>query len=52
LTFRRNFDTYERIEWEELERELDGVQLNNEEDLVRWMLAPHGQFTTSSLYRH
>jgi hypothetical protein len=38
-------------EWEELEMELKGVQLTEEEDSVRWMLTPHGQFTTSSLYR-
>jgi hypothetical protein len=39
------------LEWEELEKELEGVQLTDEEDSVRWMLTPHGQFTTASLYR-
>jgi hypothetical protein len=28
LTFRSNFDSSEISEWEELERELEGVQLN------------------------
>jgi hypothetical protein len=39
------------LEWEELEKELEGVQLTDEEDSVRWMLTPHGRFTTASLYR-
>jgi hypothetical protein len=52
LTFRRNFESHERVEWDELERELEGIEQSNEKDLVRWMLTPHGQFITSSLYRH
>jgi hypothetical protein len=51
LTFRPNFNTSEVGEWEELENELVGVQLAEEEDTIRWMLTPHGQFITSSLYR-
>jgi hypothetical protein len=50
LTFRQNFDTTEIAEWEDLEAELEGVQLADEEDSVRWMLIPHEQFTTSMLY--
>jgi hypothetical protein len=38
-------------EWVELEIKLEGVQLTDEEDSVRWMLTLHGQFTTSSFYR-
>jgi S-adenosylmethionine:diacylglycerol 3-amino-3-carboxypropyl transferase len=52
LSFRRNFDSKEVIEWEELERELEGVQLNTKDDTVRWALTKHGQFTSASLYRH
>jgi hypothetical protein len=37
LTFRRNFDI---LEWGELESELEGLELSNEEDSVRWALAP------------
>jgi hypothetical protein len=51
LTFMRNFNISEVLEWEELERELEGVQLTDEDDSVIWMLTPHGQFTTASLYR-
>jgi hypothetical protein len=51
MTFRQNFTISEVLEWEELEKELDGVQLTDEEDSVRWMLTPHGQFITASLYR-
>jgi hypothetical protein len=52
LTFRRNFGDQERAEWDELEKELDGVELNDEVDSVRWMLTVHGQFTTSSMYKY
>jgi hypothetical protein len=36
----------------DLESELEVIELTSEEDSVRWALTPHGQFTTSSLYRH
>jgi hypothetical protein len=52
LTFRRNFGDKERAEWDELEKELEGVELNDEVDSVRWMLTAHGQFTTSLMYKH
>jgi hypothetical protein len=52
LTFRRNFGVQERAEWDELERDLEGIELNDEVDSVRWMLTTHGGFTTASLYRH
>jgi hypothetical protein len=51
LTFRQNFNTSEVGEWEEMESELEGVQLTKEEDIIRWMLTPHRQFTTSPLYK-
>jgi hypothetical protein len=51
LSFRRNFNTSEMEEWEDLESELEGVQLTEEEDTVKWLLTTHGQFTTTSLYR-
>jgi hypothetical protein len=51
LIFRRNIDTPERMLWGELKSELEGIKLSNEEDSVRWVLTPHGQFTTSCLYR-
>jgi hypothetical protein len=51
LSFRRNFNTSEVEEWEELEFKLEGVQLTEEEDTVKWVLTPHGQLTTASLYR-
>jgi hypothetical protein len=35
LAFRRNFNIGEVLEWE-----LEGVQLIDEEDTVRWMLTP------------
>jgi hypothetical protein len=31
---------------------LEGIELTNEEDSMRWALTPHDRFTTSSLYRH
>jgi hypothetical protein len=40
------------VEWGELERELEGRELSNEEDSIRWVLNPYGQFTTSSRYMH
>jgi hypothetical protein len=52
LTFRRNFDTLDWIEWGELENELSGIELTNEEDSVRWALTSHGQFTMYSLHMH
>jgi hypothetical protein len=51
LSFRRNFEE-EILEWGEPERELGEVQLNTEEDTMRWALTKHGQFTTAYLYRH
>jgi hypothetical protein len=42
LAFRRNFDNSEIAKWDELERELEGFQLSNEEDSMRWVLIPHG----------
>jgi hypothetical protein len=50
LTFRRNFGAHERMEWEELERELEGIELNDDIDSVRWMLTMHGGFNNASLY--
>jgi hypothetical protein len=32
LTFRRNFGVQERAEWDELERDLEGIELNDEVD--------------------
>jgi hypothetical protein len=29
LTFRRNFENPERAEWDELERELEGIELSD-----------------------
>jgi hypothetical protein len=46
--FRRTFDGEEILEWEELEE----VQSNTEDDIVRWALTKHEQFTNASLYRH
>jgi hypothetical protein len=51
LSFRRNFNTSEVEEWEKIESELEGVQLTEEGDTIKWMLTPYGQFTTASLYR-
>jgi hypothetical protein len=42
LTFRRNFDTCDRVEWDELEEELEGIQLSDDEDSMRWILTLHG----------
>jgi hypothetical protein len=52
LSFRRNFDSEEILEWEELERELEQVALSDRDDSIRWVLSPSGQFSTSSLYIH
>jgi hypothetical protein len=52
LTFRRNFENAEILEWEDMEGKLENVQLTNEGDTIRWALTPHEQFTTASLYRH
>jgi hypothetical protein len=34
----RNFDTCDRVEWDELEEELEGIQLSDDEDSMRWIL--------------
>jgi hypothetical protein len=38
LTFRRNFNTSEMGEWDDLESELEGVQLIEGEDTVKWAI--------------
>jgi hypothetical protein len=35
LTFRRNFESHERVEWDELERELEGIEQSNEKVMRR-----------------
>jgi hypothetical protein len=35
LTFKRNFGAQERTEWDELERDLEGIELNDDVDSVR-----------------
>jgi hypothetical protein len=52
LSFRRNFGNEEILEWEEMERELEQVNLTDRDDSIRWVLSANGQFSTSSLYRH
>jgi hypothetical protein len=52
LTFRRDFGVAEWEEWTELEIEMADIELTTEDDLVRWVLTPHGQFTVQSLYTH
>lgn len=52
LTFRRNFEAPEWMEWVELESELAKIELTSEEDSVKWALTSHGQFTMHSLYIH
>jgi hypothetical protein len=37
-------------QWNSL-RELEMVQLNNENDVVKWTLEKSGTYTTKSLYR-
>jgi hypothetical protein len=39
-------------EWIELESELADIKLTTKEDLVKWALNSHGQFTVHSLYTH
>jgi hypothetical protein len=51
LTFRRNFDIREELEFGELSDLLTDVQLTNAEDSVTWVLEKSGNFSTSSLYK-
>lgn len=48
--FRRSFGANEMRDWENLMLELDQVQLNGGEDLVRWRLEKSGSYSTKSMY--
>ncbi len=51
LHFRRNLNSQDRLELDKLQRELEGVTLNGERDMVIW---PHDKkkiFSTRSMYR-
>jgi hypothetical protein len=51
LTFKRNFQEIDVMEWEELTTLLSVVALLEEPDSARWALEKDGNFSTSSLYR-
>jgi hypothetical protein len=58
LTFRRNFDVPELLEWGDLDEALREVvanaqrplpmQKHNDQDTIKWTLTSHEQFTTTS----
>jgi hypothetical protein len=52
LTFRRNFEEHDFLEWEELVDCLSHIQLNDNIDLVHWCLTKNRQFTIASMYQH
>jgi hypothetical protein len=52
LTFRRNFEASELMEWMELESELAEIELTSEENSVKWAITARVQFTVHSLYIH
>jgi hypothetical protein len=50
LTFRRSLNQAEVEEWQSLGDVLDGVSLNNDEDVDVWQPESKKNFSTSSLY--
>jgi hypothetical protein len=51
LTFRRNFRPCHTTEWEDLVMLVEGVNLSQTPDTVKWILEKSGLFSTTSLYR-
>jgi hypothetical protein len=50
LTFRRNFDAVHSQEWQDLSEMLEGMELTNVPDSIRWCLDKKGVYTIKSLY--
>ncbi|XP_071680548.1 uncharacterized protein [Lolium perenne] len=50
LRFRRQLGLAERVEWDNLCREVQGLPTDHTEDEVSWALEPSGAFSTSSVY--
>jgi hypothetical protein len=43
-------DLPELVEWDNLCREVQGLPVEKDEDVVSWALEPSGQFSTNSIY--
>ncbi|KAK1607583.1 hypothetical protein QYE76_031256 [Lolium multiflorum] len=50
LRFRRQFSLAERVEWDNLCREVQALQVLDLPDEVSWSLEPSGTFSTKSVY--
>jgi hypothetical protein len=50
ILFRRQMDLPELVEWDNLCREVQGLPIEETEDIVTWALEPSGQFSTNSMY--
>jgi hypothetical protein len=51
MTFRRNFEAAQGVEWADLTALIEGISLSQLPDFVRWIFEKSGQFSTASLYR-
>jgi hypothetical protein len=52
IGFRRQLGMAERVEWDNLCREVHALFPSTQEDIVTWSLEPSGRFTTNSTYLH
>jgi hypothetical protein len=50
IHFRRQFDLAELVEWDNLCREVQGLPVDAEEDVVSWSLEASGRYSTRSTY--
>ena len=50
LNFRRSLSQQELVQWGELIDQLEEVQLNSDQDTVKWELEKSGIYSTKSMY--
>jgi hypothetical protein len=52
IRFRRRLGLAERVEWENLSREVQALPLSADADSIAWYLEPLGNFSTRLVYLH